>query len=133
MKTLHATCLAVVRLELSKVDSIVQIGNNIEFDSPMYVIVFGRDTAEEKKPKSYIISVNYEGGIHVVQENNLAEFISSHDSMRVFADQPEVSVDNHARLILQSENSLKILKIIGTKANSITFELERDVLLKSHE
>ena len=52
----------------------------------MYVIVFGRDTTEEKKQKSYIISVNYEGGIHVVQENNLAEFISSHDSMRVLAD-----------------------------------------------
>lgn len=99
----------------------------------MYVIILGRDTTEQKKPKSYIISVNYEGSIRVVLDNNLAEFISSHESVRVFVDQPEVSVDNHARLIIQSGESLKILKAIDTKATSITFELEKDVSLKSDE
>jgi len=32
MKTLRASCLGVARLQLSKVDSIVQINDNIEFD-----------------------------------------------------------------------------------------------------
>ena len=42
MRTLRASRLGVARLELSSVDSILQIGDNIEYNQPMYIVVLGK-------------------------------------------------------------------------------------------
>ena len=69
-KTLRASSLGLARLQLSKVDSIVQIGDNIEFDKPMYIVVTGKDSSRE--PKVYVLSINYDGVLRVVEDHNLA-------------------------------------------------------------
>jgi hypothetical protein len=48
------------------VDAIHQIGENIEQDKPMHIIVFGKDTSNEKAPKTVALSLNSDGVIRVL-------------------------------------------------------------------
>ena len=46
-RTLRASKLGVARLDFSAVDTILQVGENIEFEQPMYVIVVGKAATAE--------------------------------------------------------------------------------------
>ena len=128
-KTLRAQNIGTARLQLSSVDSIVQIGDNIEFDSPMYIIITGKDASQESK--IHVLSINYEGVLRLVDEHNLAGFVAGAD--KIFVDQASASSDKQARLIIKTGTELKIVKVTGSKSTFVNFECERTINLLANE
>ena len=100
-KTLRASKLGVARLDFSKVDSILQIGDNIEFEQPMYIIVIGKSTSAEQESKIVVLSIDHEGAIKVIENHDLQSFISDVDPKKIYVDQSDNKVDKYARLILE--------------------------------
>ena len=98
----------------------------------MYVVVIGKDTTPEKKPKLTVLSVNFGGLISRVEEHNFAEFLLD-DVDRLNVDQPRASADGKARLLIKKGNDLSVMQVIGTKSSSVSVELERVISLKDGE
>ena len=68
--TLRASRAGIVRLNLASVDRILQLGDNIEFEQPMSLVVFGKD--ESGSAKVYTVTIDQEGKIRVVSSDAIA-------------------------------------------------------------
>lgn len=102
MRTLKAARLGFIRLDLSAVDQIIQVGDNIDFDKPAYFIVIGKAKQDKDAQRVYLISINYEGVLRVVDNHRLPETFAGADPRSIFASRPS-SKHNDANWRLVSQ------------------------------
>ena len=121
---LRASRLGVARIELSSVDQILQIGDDIGFSKPVFFVIIGKDTTEVQAKKVIVLSLNHEGALKIVDDQNLTGYVADSDIRNIFVDQADSKVDESCRLILQKANQLKIMKIVSNKSTQVQVELE---------
>ena len=125
MRTLRASRLGVVRLEFSSIDAVHQLGENIDKDKPLHIVIMGRDTSESKSQKIVVLSLNTEGVIKVLSQHNLADIMTS--ASKVFIE--NVKSDKCTRMVLQKDNQIKIYKIVKQSEEELNLEEERTLNL----
>ena len=81
--TLRASRAGIVRLNLASVDRILQLGDNIEFEQPMSLVIFGKD--ESGAAKIYTVMIESEGTIKVVSSGAIAQALVGCEPSKVFA------------------------------------------------
>ena len=115
-------------------DAIHQLGENIEVDKPLHILIFGRDTSESKSQKTILLSICSEGFIkvHILGEDNA---IPHDEASQIFID--TMNSDKCTRLITQQGSQIKISKLVKQVGEqeqiSLRLEEERTVELSEGE